>query len=279
MRRVFTAQESGLTRATLRWGERQRKWRRVDRGVYVEGGEPPNAVDRARARVLAAKTVARGTLAGILHDLDSVTFDGRATREHRPPWMRTLTLGGVPCADGLTTLLDLAALLSDKTWEHALEAALRKRLTSVEAIEAVLPELSRGRIPGTARIRRVLELRPLGAAPTESLLETLMVQLIRLIPDLPPPTRQYRVVNARGEVIARVDLCWPELGLFIELDGQHHPGQPKHDAVRQTAVTAATGWLVGRFTWDEVVRNPTVTARRLATLAEQARRRPMRQPA
>jgi hypothetical protein len=34
-------------------------------------------------------------------------------------------------------------------------------------------------------------------------------------------------------------------------------------------------WLCGRFTWTEVVRFPRSTARRLAALVEQARRRPL----
>jgi very-short-patch-repair endonuclease len=101
-----------------------------------------------------------------------------------------------------------------------------------------------------------------------------MVQLARTVEGLPPPVRQYRVFNEDGRFVARVDLAWPELGIFIELDGQHHEGQPVHDANRETAVVAATGWLCGRFTWTEVFRTPRTTARRLSALVEQARRRP-----
>ena len=106
-----------------------------------------------------------------------------------------------------------------------------------------------------------------------------MVQLARDIPGLPPPVRQFTVYDARGEFVARVDLCWPQLGLFIELDGQHHPGQPVYDARRETAVVAATGWLVGRFTWYEVVQIPKTTVRRLTALVDQAGRRPLPQSA
>ena len=113
----------------------------------------------------------------------------------------------------------------------------------MDELESLLPELGRGRIPGTARIRRVLALRPPGAPPTESLLETLMVQLARTVPGLPEPVRQLEVEWAR------VDLAWPDLGLFVELDGQQHKDQPLYDARRETAVVAATGWLCGRFTW------------------------------
>src|SRR5204862_1218774 len=112
---------------------------------------------------------------------------------------------------------------------------------------------------------------PSGEPPTESLLETLMVQLARTIKGLAPPRRQVEVFDEHGVFVARVDLAWPELGLFIELDGQHHAGQPVYDASRETAIVAATGWLCGRFTWAEVVRFPKSTARRLASLVERAR--------
>ena len=165
----------------------------------------------------------------------------------------------LPCTHGQRTLADLAASLSDAVWEQALESALRKRLVSIDAVTGN---------------PRVLGRRPAGAPPTESLLETLMVQLIRAAPALPEPVRQLWI-DAAG---ARLDLAWPQLGLFIELDGQHHKGQPVYDARRETAVVAATGWLCGRFTWAEVVHTPNSTARRLAALAGQARRRPVPQP-
>jgi hypothetical protein len=80
-----------------------------------------------------------------------------------------------------------------------------------------------------------------------------MVQLARTVADLPDPVRQLWI-EAAG---ARLDLAWPALGLFVELDGQHHKDQPVYDARRETAVVAATGWLCGRFTWTEVVHLPT----------------------
>ena len=102
-----------------------------------------------------------------------------------------------------------------------------------------------------------------------------MVQLARTVPGLPPPTRQLRVESALGNFVPFVDLSWPEFGLFLELDGQQHKGQPVYDAHRQTAVIRATVWLCGRFTWDEVTRLPRTTARALAELVEQSRRRPV----
>jgi hypothetical protein len=175
----------------------------------------------------------------------------------------------------MQTLVDLAGTVTDSVWEQAFESALRKGLLSVGVLAAALPELGKLRVRGTGRIRRVLALRPPGAAPTGSLLETLMVQLARTVPGLPSPVRQLPIRDRSGRIIAYLDLAWPELGLFIELDGQQHLGQPVYDASRETAIVALTGWLCGRFTWREVVGNPVSTARRLSALADQARRRPV----
>jgi hypothetical protein len=166
-------------------------------------------------------------------------------------------------------LVDLAAVLDDLRWEQALESALRTRLVSIAALEELLPEMGRARVPGTSRMRRVLRLRPDGAPPTGSLLETYMIQLIRTVPGVPDPVRQLPVGWAL------LDQSWPDVGLFIELDGQQHAGQPVYDARRETAVVAATGWLCGRFTWHEVVRVPTSTGRRLAAVYQQALGRPL----
>lgn len=260
------------TEEALRWAYEAGRVRRVARGVYGLGVGEPTALDRACAVVLRRETEARGCLAGVLHGLDAVELDDRPTRRDRLPSEHVTVVQGVRCADALTTLVDLARSMEDLTWEQALESALRKRLTTVAAVEAVLPVLGASRVPGTSRIRRVLALRPPGAAATESLLETLMVQLARSVPGVGELVRQHEVWD--GDVlIARLDLSRPDHGYFLELDGQQHEGQPVYDAMRQTAVVAATGMLPGRFTWSEVTRLPNSTKRRLAALAAQGRAR------
>jgi hypothetical protein len=271
LRRLFTTREAasaGLTSSALRWGEGRGRWRRACRGVYAGGPDDPSDLDLARATVMASGAIASGGLAGVLHGLDGVAVDARPIRRRSLPTDRVIDLAGLRCTDGLQTVIDLAGVLDDLVWEQALESALRRRLLSVGDLERELPVLGRAKVPGTVRIRRVLRLRPPGAPPTGSLLETLMLQLARTVPGLGEPVRQLRI----GSMC--LDQAWPELGLFIELDGQQHLDQPVYDARRETAIVAATGWLCGRFTWTEVVRVPTVTARRLGALADQARRRP-----
>jgi hypothetical protein len=253
---------------TLRWGERKGRWRRIIRGVYGVGPDDPSELDEARARVLSAGTPARDHLAGVLHGLDAVELDDTPPTHRRPlPPDRVVVIDGVPCADALQTLVDLANTLDDDRWEQALESALRMKLVTVADLNGVS-----GR--GSPRIRRVIARRPVGAPPTGSILETMMVQLARTIPGLGDPVRQLVVLNRHGDFVACVDLCWPALGIFIELDGMGHKGQPVYDARRQTAVTGATGWLCGRFTWREVVHLPSVTRRGLIEVVEQAKLRP-----
>jgi very-short-patch-repair endonuclease len=284
----FTAAESGMTRAQLRHGEAVGRWVRLGRGTYRWGPEPATSLDRALGSAVATGGTVCGRVAGVLHGYDGVHLAGpevtlvcgssneRSGVRRRSLVAGTVDIAGLPCTSPLQTLLDLAALLDDLEWEQALESALRLKHVRVADVEALLPELSRRRMPGTPRIRRVLALRPPGAAPTGSQLETLFVQLRRRVPGSTEPVRQYEVRDEHGEFVAYVDFAWPELGIFIELDGQHHAGQPVHDARRETAVVAATGWLVGRFTWDEIVRYPESTARRLEALLRQAAARPVR---
>jgi len=209
----------------------------------------------------------------VLHGLDAVYHGPCPTRRYLPPPQRLVVVEGVRCGDGVQTMIDLAAVLDDLRWEQALESALRKGLLSVEELLEAIPALGRARIPGTARIRRVLQLRPPDLPPTESLLETYMVQLGRDVPEVGSFERQYVVRNENGLFVARLDLCRSDVGFFIELDGQQHRDQPVYDANRQTAVVAATGWLPGRFTWYEVTRTPNSTKRRLLEVYRQARRR------
>lgn len=288
MRRLLTIDEMrarGLTRSAIRWGEKTGRWRAICRGVWGEGPEDPSDVDRALAAVLASGGVACGKLAAFLLGLDSLDmfFDSVAeefalkpgssnwragARRRLIPAERIIDVADIKCTDTLQTLLDLAAEVNDVQWEQVLESGLRKHGTSLSEIGAAMEGTQ-----GAARIRRVLTLRPPDAPPTESLLETLMVQLARTVPGLPPPVRQYKVFDALGNFVARVDLAWPELGLFLELDGQLHKNQRVYDAHRQTRVVTVTGWLPGRFNWYGVVHIPKTTARQLAALVGQARAR------
>ncbi|HLY82490.1 MAG TPA: hypothetical protein VKQ71_05870, partial [Acidimicrobiales bacterium] len=125
MRRLYKVEElvqSGFTRSAIRWGERVGRWRRVEAGVYAHGPEEPTELDRARAAVLVSRGAASGHLAAVLLRLDAVELRGvevtvhpsgngrrHGVRRRAVPSGRLVVVEGIPCTDGLQTLVDLAA--------------------------------------------------------------------------------------------------------------------------------------------------------------------------
>jgi len=286
VRRMYTTRELhrlGLSKDAIGWAVRKGRLSPVIRGVFGEGPLPPTALEKAVAVVVATNGTASGPVAAALLQIDGVDVTApdvsvrpsqgnhrKGVRRRELPPEQVVVVDGVRCTSPLRTLVDLAALVDDTVWEQALECVLRRKWATVKDVE----HAACGKSPGAVRMRRVLALRPQGAPPTESLLETLMVQLARRVPGLPPPERQYEVRDRSGAVRARLDLAWPELGLFVELDGEHHRAQRVSDRQRETEVVAMTGWLCGRFTWEDVTRRPNMTVARLTALARQAALRP-----
>lgn len=66
-----------------------------------------------------------------------------------------------------------------------------------------------------------------------------------------------------------VDFNWPELKLVVEVDGyRFHGGRDRANADRDREHRhLAAGWLVARFTRDQVAADPQRCARRLAAIA------------
>lgn len=253
MVKLFTRKEAlqaGISDRRLERGVEAGRYIRLAQGVYFQGDRDPVVFERRLALAIRSGKPVSGELAARLHGMDGfkAPSDGDYTNVVRDSVHQTL--------------LKLGATTDDLRWEQALEWSLRNGNTSIAAIE---DELTRHR-RGNGRIRRVLDLRPNAAPPTGSILETYAIQLIRKDAALSEPHRQVEVLRALGRRPAYVDLAWPEQGVFLELDGERHKGQPRYDASRQTAVIAATGWLVGRFTWSDVVHHPTSTLRQIARL-------------
>lgn len=236
----------GVSDRQLDWSVRTGKLLRLARGAYFEGDRAPFPFEHSLARVMSSKRHAGGELAAALHGFDGFDVPGDGDYSN------------VPRSSARETLLALAAITTDIRWEWALEWCLRKELTTIADVEAALQTHRYG----NSRIRRILKLRPDGAPPTGSVLETMAVQLIRREPRLPTPSRQVKVRHWS------VDLAWREEGVFLELDGEWHKDQPRYDAVRQTGVVVTTGWLVGRYTWTDIVYQPNSTLRSLTALFE-----------
>jgi hypothetical protein len=98
---------------------------------------------------------------------------------------------------------------------------------------------------------------------------------------LPMPTPQVEIRDGSGEVVARVDFAWPELGVFLEFDGKVKyekllkEGQRASDVVvrekqREELICRLTGWKCIRITWADL-ENPERTAAMIRRILSQAK--------
>lgn len=193
-------------------------------------------------------------------------------RHHRGrvPEQRIERVGGVAVTDPATTTLDLAMLVPT-------EAALCVANHFLHRARTTLPELAglardRERWPGSLSTHLILRLAD---ARIESVGESRVVWLC-FQQGLPAPVPQYPVRDGRGRVVARVDFAWPELGVFVEFDGQVKygrllkPGESLADVVdaekrREEQICRLTGWRCVRLVWADLDR-PERTAYRIRSM-------------
>jgi very-short-patch-repair endonuclease len=146
-------------------------------------------------------------------------------------------------------LLDLAAVVTTRALERALEQALVLRLYEQHAVEAVLARATGRR--GTRRLRRLLDTLADEPILLRSELERRLLELVTRAA-LPPP-----VVNA---FVAgyEVDFSWPAQRLVVETDGRATHDTPhgfERDRARDLDLEHA-GWHVLRVGWRQVIDSP-----------------------
>jgi len=152
-------------------------------------------------------------------------------------------------------LLDLAVSLSLDELRWVLAEAEFRGLLNEDALEAIL---RRGR-RGAAALRRAVTMHFPELAKTRSHLERLFLVLCeRFEIEIPE-------VNVWAEGF-RVDALWRNHMVVVELDGgpgHATPARMEKDRGRDLALRAA-GYLVLRYTWRQVTRQPSLVARDLS---------------
>jgi hypothetical protein len=129
--------------------------------------------------------------------------------------------------------------------------ATRERRVTVRQLDAhldVRPEL-----PGRAAFAELLFLI---AGGCESYLEIYGVRHVLDLPGIPPCVQQLRLRLPFGPV--RLDAAWPDVKLAVELDGAAFHGSPeaRERDLRRDAALAALGWVVLRFSYRRLMREP-----------------------
>jgi hypothetical protein len=136
--------------------------------------------------------------------------------------------------------------------------AVRKGITTAELLAESLME--RPNIAGHRTLAQAIDLIADGC---QSELEVLGVLNVFRHPSLPRGIGQYRIEV--GGVAYHPDRAWPEAKLAVELDGARHHTSPedrRRDLARDAALAAA-GWVVLRFTYADVQKNPELVRARV----------------
>lgn len=245
---------------------------RVHRGVYTVGSSTLSRHGYFLAAVFAVGD--RGVLShrsaaflwGLLPrsgpriDVTVSTSGGRKVRRlvivHRSPLEdeEVTTRHGIPVTAPARTLLDLAAVVTDRELERAFDEAAYLRL-DLRGLQS-----RRGR-PGAARLARILAEHTPGSTRTRSEFEERMIGLCRRHA-LPQPR-----VNATVEGFL-VDFAWPAHRLIVETDGwkAHGTRTAFERDRRRDADLVVAGWRVVRITWSRLQEEADAVAADLQTL-------------
>lgn len=282
-KQCFTAAQvgaAGFSRGAIQHRVRAGRWFAVHPGVYSLSPPPLTAEARLMAAVLAcgpgtvASDLASAWLLGLVEDLPAIvdltnrTGRGRGRagiRVHRRA-VEGVDLArwrGIPTITATRTVVDLAAMLPAERLEEILLLASSRRLIDEGRLRRLA---SAPRSP--LALRRILRSEiPLVRSPAE-------VAFMRICDraGLDPPLVNHRI-EADGRTF-EVDFHWPQLRLAIEVDGYaFHGGRSRANSDRDRDQTLAiAGWLIHRFTRDQITSNPAEVERRVQLLHRRRQR-------
>lgn len=243
------------------------EWIRVSAGVFRLAAVAPDWEQSLLAACLtgAPDTVVSGRAAARVHHLDGawdevieVSSSRRIRLNGVSSHIRDLREAdrtirdGIPVTSVERTLMDLAALISKKDLEVALDSALRQRKTTIARLKWCVSNGRRKGVKGIGVLAGLIENR---CATSESPLETRLAQILRRS-SLPMPEAQFRVMDGT-RVIGRFDFAYPPAKLIVEVDGYRwHSGKSawQRDRTRDNALNRL-GWTVLRFTAEDL-RSP-----------------------
>ncbi len=252
---------------------------RLHRGVYAVGHLALVPLAREMAAVLACgdgAAVSHRSAAVVWHLLAATEDDAidvtvtrssgrgraglRVHRSTRLPRTDVRHLRGLPVTAPARTLIDLAETASDRELERATHEAVTRRLLNAHSLLAETAR-HRGR-RGVKRLNHLLD-DSNHATLTRSEAEERFLALVRAA-GLPNPEVNVRIQGHE------VDFLWRDRGLVVEVDGfQFHSSREAFERDRRRdADLQATGLLVLRITWRQIVQEPYATLARTVRAIE-----------
>ncbi|MFP5330930.1 MAG: hypothetical protein ACLGHX_00990 [Acidimicrobiia bacterium] len=271
--------ELGFTPKQIKGRLRLGTWRLVKRGVY-QLAEPRDRRDLMRT-VLAtwpgaavshesaaeihrfpyveAKGITVSHHSRTTHDFPDVDV----RRNHDLDDWHVTTIDGVRVTTVARTIVDLAADRSVRHIGAILDRLVSDNKVDIFEVAVVLAATGRRGKPGTVTMREVLDAR-IGDDYSASELERRGRKIIAAA-GLPLPVPEYPIP---WTVNRRFDDAYPELKIAIEWDSMRFHGQKasfEADRIRDRDATL-NGWVILRFTWEDVHARPHVIVEALTRL-------------
>ncbi len=265
------ARQVGLSESAI-VRRQQSMWIPLHEGVYLFPGAVPTWRGNVLAACLAATTpvaashrsgAALYALPGGRSDLVEITCQrwlrtqkpGFVVHESRRFDVRDITeVDGIPVVTPERLVLDLAGMWSSANFvEKVLQAARRKRLITYESTMETFERHARKGVHGVKAMRIALERWNPTSKPTDSDMETLLVQVFREH-GLPELVTQFEVRDDQGRFVARADAALPEWRITFEYQSkQEHSNefQLLQDDRRRNAIIAA-GYLPLAARWEDL---------------------------
>jgi very-short-patch-repair endonuclease len=259
--------QSGLSRPAIARLTAAGRLVRLGRGVYLAGGAPLTLRARLWAAVISTGGVlarsTAGRLWGVYTDSDplihvalpharrTVMPDSVAVHRQVIPPREVSHRTGLPTTSRRWTVLDLLATLGPADAVRLADRAVQRGWIDKHDCERRLR--AQPHRPGNAQLRRVnAQLGDDAAATSERRLH----QILRRA-GLSGWIANHDVWSD-GELVAVLDVAFPQLGLAIEVDGMAYHvdvDRFRRDRSRQNALVAL-GWTVLRFTWADLTERP-----------------------
>lgn len=262
---------AGLSDRAIAYRIATGRWRALHRGVYLVGPIEGTLTRHAAAllacgprAVLSHRTAAALWGLPITSHTIEITLAGRASRVrrpgitvHRPNHLARAdirTHERLSLTSPAACLVETAPHVSPRDLARITEEAERRGLVSRDDLEQRLEPRTRG----AAALRAVLA-RYDTPSLTRSEAEARMLGLVRAA-GLPHPVTNTRVLAYE------VDLLWPRERVVVEVDGfAFHASRANWERDRaRDAHLHASGYLVLRFTWREITKEPELVVARLA---------------
>ena len=244
------------------------EWVRLHRGVFQLGANTPTLDQREMAAILAAGdgvvlshlSAARRLGLDLPRDASvhvTIPASRRARISGVKVWRsrnlgeRDVTKRGPFRLTHLArTVIDLAQLLDDDWLRAVIDSALRQRRSHLSWISRLLSRQAKGH-HGAERLRALLDSYQNEGEIPDSVLESLAVGIGQATGH--EPELHWCVLDG-PQLVAEVDLAWPEVQVCVQLDGWMHHGTRAAFSSDRAVDRKLTrmGWLVLRYTWKDV---------------------------